>query len=87
MGREYVRAVAQDKKKALWFTLRDKLKESIRNCEPTAEGLEAEADDLDTTFDIWAGTFSRIDDIVAEFEKGEQTGPQALEAVEWILEL
>lgn len=79
MSREYVRAIAQDKKKALWFTLRDKLKESIRNCELTVEGLEAEATDLDT--------FSRIDDLVAEFEAGQQTGPQALETVEWILEL
>lgn len=50
-------------------------------------GLEAEAVDLDITFDIWANTFSRIDDIVTEFEAGQQTGPQALEAVEWILEL
>lgn len=87
MSREYVRAIAQDKKKALWFTLRDKLKESIRNCEPSAEGLEAQAADIDTAFDIWANTFSRIDDLVAEFEAGQQTGPQALETVEWILEL
>lgn len=87
MTRGYVRALAQDEKKDLWCTLREKLKDEIRSCEPTAEGLEALAADLNTAFDIWGNTFSRIDEIVAEFEKGQQTGPQELEAVRRILEL
>lgn len=66
--RDYVRKIAQDKKKELWLTLCDKLKEELNHTEPTVEAIGAVSDDLDTVFSIWGHTFSEIDRLVDEYE-------------------
>ena len=89
--REYVFKVAQDKKQELWNTLRDKLIEALKECEPTREDVDNEAEDLYNVFSIWGPTFAKIDALVEEYatsvaRRGDDR-EKALETVKRILEL
>lgn len=89
--RDYVFQVAQDKKRELLMTLRDKLIEELKRCEPTRDDIDAEADDLFTTFSIWGPVFAKIDELVAGYatrtaRRGDMRS-DALETVKRILEL
>lgn len=89
--REYVFKVAQDKKQELWNTLRDKLIEELKRCEPTREDIDAEAEDLYTVFSIWSPTFAKIDALVEEYAisvaRQGDSREKALETIKRILEL
>lgn len=89
--REYVFRVAEDKKRELWKTLQDKLVEALKECEPTREDVDNEAEDLYNVFSIWGSTFSKIDAFVEEYAtsvaRQGDSREKALETIKRILEL
>lgn len=93
--RDYVLKVARDKKQELLLTLRDKLIEELKRCEPTRDAIDDEAEDLYTVFSIWGPVFDKIDGVVEDYlARNEIRGDavrsdreDALETVKRILEL
>ena len=89
--RDYVLKVAEDKKRELLVKLRDTLIEELKHCEPTRDGIDAEADDLYITFASAGSAFAEVDKLVAGYvtrtdRRGDMRS-DALETVKRILEL